>query len=159
MLFLVTNNNFHPPLARIIENNRISIERQRGEERKRERNKKRKKIRTTMAENPAQLRLKNLVAPASSLESGNKGSREKSWKTVLKTVNDTPPNSALYRKWNVGWETHSKRTASSPILPIQITASLFEKLLVIPFRFVTRIYQRMLSVFLTLFIFRFTRDP
>lgn len=96
MLFLVTNNNFHPPLARIIENNRISIERQRGEER--ERNKKRKKIRTTMAENPAQLRLKNLVAPASSLESGNKGSREKSWKTVLKTVNDTPPNSALYRK-------------------------------------------------------------
>lgn len=156
MLFLVTNNNFHPPLARIIENNRISIERQRGEER--ERNKKRKKIRT-MAENPAQLRLKNLVAPASSLESGNKGSREKSWKTVLKTVNDTPPNSALYRKWNVGWETHSKRTASSPILPIQITASLFEKLLVIPFRFVTRIYQRMLSVFLTLFIFRFTRDP
>lgn len=95
MLFLVTNNNFHPPLARIIENNRISIERQRGEER--ERNKKRKKIRT-MAENPAQLRLKNLVAPASSLESGNKGSREKSWKTVLKTVNDTPPNSALYRK-------------------------------------------------------------
>lgn len=97
MLFLVTNNNFHPPLARIIENNRISIERQRGEERKRERNKKRKKIRT-MAENPAQLRLKNLVAPASSLESGNKGSREKSWKTVLKTVNDTPPNSALYRK-------------------------------------------------------------
>ena len=158
MLFLVTNNNFHPPLARIIENNRISIERQRGEERKRERNKKRKKIRP-MAKNPAQLRMKNLVAPASSLESGNKGSREKSWKTVLKTVNDTPPNSALYRKWNVGWETHSKRTASSPILPIQITASLFEKLLVIPFRFVTRIYQRMLSVFLTLFIFRFTRDP
>lgn len=51
-----------------------------------------------MAENPPQLRLKNLVAPASSLESGNKGSREKSWKTVLKTVNDTPPNSALYRK-------------------------------------------------------------
>lgn len=96
-------------------NNRISIDKTKG---KRERKiKKKRKFVRPWQKSTLQLRLKNLVA--SSLESMKQRFPRKSLETfktvtILHQIQHYIVNETLD-------EAHSKRTASAPILPIQIT--------------------------------------
>lgn len=150
MLFRVqrTIEHFHSPFARIIEQSYLDRQ-NKGEKRKK--NKKKRKFVRPWQKSTLQLRLKNLVA--SSLESVKQRFPRKSLETfktvtILHQIQHYIVNETLDG-------AHSKRTASAPILPIQITRHCW-KAIGYSIRFVHGSINSALYFWLS--IWRFTRD-